>query len=55
MLTMRLSNTESTDFCTFFSEHLILMAEHFFYPFSDNLKMSPKTPLAVTAEPAPAP
>jgi hypothetical protein len=25
------------------------------YPLSDNLKISPNTPLAVTAEPAPAP
>lgn len=25
------------------------------YPLSDNLKISPKTPLAVTADPAPAP
>jgi hypothetical protein len=32
-----------------------LITEHYLYPLSDNLKISPKTPLAVTADPAPAP
>ena len=32
-----------------------LKTNYFNYPLSDNLKISPKTPRAVTADPAPAP
>ncbi len=39
----------------FFTDHSKLITEHYFYPLSDNLNISPKTPLAVTADPAPAP
>ena len=39
----------------FFTDHTKLIPDPFNYPLSDNLKISPKTPLAVTADPAPAP